>query len=362
MTTTAVTDAATLPSLNRVTLASQILAGIALYGILSLHLLSALLAGLLMHHLVQATVPLLGRVGIKPTLSKVIALIAVAGTLITLVVLGVLAATPHVQDGSESTAALMQKMADVVDRARSYLPALLQEHLPTTLEELQDSVATWLRNNAVQLSYIGKTLGISLVHIVIGLVIGGMVAFNHKTQDIAYKPKLTKQFFQPSQSSKPPLVQALTERADLLQRSFDRIVFSQVRISALNTVLTGLFLVFMMPMIGNPLPFTKTMIAITFFVGLLPVIGNLISCTAIFLIALSVSLVDAIAALVFLVVIHKLEYFLNARIIGSRISAHAWELLLAMLVMEACFGIPGLIAAPIYYAYLKDELAEKGLV
>ena len=64
MTTTAVTDAATLPSLNRVTLASQILAGIALYGILSLHLLSALLAGLLMHHLVQATVPLLGRVGI----------------------------------------------------------------------------------------------------------------------------------------------------------------------------------------------------------------------------------------------------------------------------------------------------------
>jgi hypothetical protein len=30
--------------------------------------------------------------------------------------------------------------------------------------------------------------------------------------------------------------------------------------------------------------------------------------------------------------------------------------------MEACFGIPGLIAAPIYYAYLKDELAEKGLV
>jgi len=33
-----------------------------------------------------------------------------------------------------------------------------------------------------------------------------------------------------------------------------------------------------------------------------------------------------------------------------------------MLVMEAAFGITGLIAAPIYYAYLKDELAAAGWV
>jgi predicted PurR-regulated permease PerM len=62
------------------------------------------------------------------------------------------------------------------------------------------------------------------------------------------------------------------------------------------------------------------------------------------------------------VVIHKLEYFVNARIIGSRIRARAWELLTAMLVMEAAFGIPGLIAAPIYYAYVKDELTARRLI
>ncbi len=33
-----------------------------------------------------------------------------------------------------------------------------------------------------------------------------------------------------------------------------------------------------------------------------------------------------------------------------------------MLLMEAVFGIAGLIAAPIYYAYLKDELTAKGWV
>jgi predicted PurR-regulated permease PerM len=69
-----------------------------------------------------------------------------------------------------------------------------------------------------------------------------------------------------------------------------------------------------------------------------------------------------VASFAFLVVIHKLEYFLNAKIVGARIKASSWELLLAMLVMEAVFGIPGLVAAPIYYAYLKDELSARGLV
>ena len=78
--------------------------------------------------------------------------------------------------------------------------------------------------------------------------------------------------------------------------------------------------------------------------------------------SLSVSPSVAIASLIFLVVIHKLEYFLNAHLIGTQIQAHAWELLLAMIVMDAAFGLPGLVAAPIYYAYVKDELVSRRLV
>ena len=33
-----------------------------------------------------------------------------------------------------------------------------------------------------------------------------------------------------------------------------------------------------------------------------------------------------------------------------------------MLAMEAAFGLPGVVAAPIYYAYLKDEVSSRGLV
>jgi predicted PurR-regulated permease PerM len=61
-------------------------------------------------------------------------------------------------------------------------------------------------------------------------------------------------------------------------------------------------------------------------------------------------------------VIHKLEYFLNARIVGSQIRARAWELLVAMLLCEAAFGLPGVVAAPIFYAYLKAELEAERLI
>ena len=131
---------------------------------------------------------------------------------------------------------------------------------------------------------------------------------------------------------------------------------------AFNTLFTAVYLLGILPLAGVHLPYAKTLVALTFITGMLPVVGNLISNTVIVIVSFSVSLQVAIASLAFLVVIHKLEYFLNARIVGSRIQARAWELLLAMLVIEAAFGIAGLVAAPIYYAYLKDELAARGLV
>jgi predicted PurR-regulated permease PerM len=159
-----------------------------------------------------------------------------------------------------------------------------------------------------------------------------------------------------------PLAGALQERAGRLGEAFRHVVFAQVRISAVNTMLTALYVVVALPLAGVHVPLATAMIAVTFIVGLLPIIGNLISNTLIVILSLSISLPAAMASLVFLVVIHKLEYFLNAHIVGTQVHAHAWELLLAMLVLEAAFGLPGVIAAPIYYAYLKDELVSRKLV
>jgi predicted PurR-regulated permease PerM len=184
------------------------------------------------------------------------------------------------------------------------------------------------------------------VQLLIGMVLGAMLALHSALQ---HPPGA-------------PLTAVLNARCVNLVIAFHDIVFAQFKISALNTMFTGIFLLVVLPLFGVHLPLAKTLVIATFVFGLLPVIGNLISNTLIFVVGMSVSLWVAVAALGFLVVIHKLEYFLNARIIGTQIRARAWELLIAMLVMEAAFGLAGVVAAPIYYAYLKRELEANRLI
>ena len=64
------------------------------------------------------------------------------------------------------------------------------------------------------------------------------------------------------------------------------------------------------------LPYSVVVIGVTFLCGLLPVVGNIISNTVIVMIGFTVSPKMALGALVFLVAIHKLEYFLNSKIVG----------------------------------------------
>jgi predicted PurR-regulated permease PerM len=87
-----------------------------------------------------------------------------------------------------------------------------------------------------------------------------------------------------------------------------------------------------------------------------PIVGNLVSNTVIVFLAFTVSLKLAIGALVFLIVIHKLEYFLNSKIIGLRIRNPVWLTLIALIIGERLMGIPGLILAPVVLNYLRMEM------
>jgi predicted PurR-regulated permease PerM len=326
---------------------SLLAAVLALYAVLKLGLLPALLAGLLIAQLVHSAVPVLSGFGIaNRKLGKAIALTVVAA-IVTMVIVGaIIAISSTLTAGPENLFFLFQRMAEVVETARAHLPPWVSEYLPANIQELEAATSKWLRENAWQLRSFGSDVGTLFLYTVSGMIIGGMIAFS---RDVRTRES-------------GPLTAALEKRVMVFNKAFRRIVFSQIRISALNTVLTAIYLAFVLPVLGIELPFLKTMIVVTFIVGLLPVIGNLISNTVIVLVSFSVSPWVALASLTFLVVIHKLEYFLNARIIGTRIKAWAWELLLAMLVMEAWFGIPGVIAAPIYYAYVKDELEMRKLI
>jgi predicted PurR-regulated permease PerM len=278
--------------------------------------------------------------------SKLVVVALLSTLIVGAVTLAIVAAVAFFRSEAGSLPALLKKMAEIIEGARASIPLALAEQIPLDTEQIKTATVSWLRSHASDVQLVGKEAGRAFAHILIGLIAGAMIALHEARPLHTYRP----------------LSGALMVRAARLGEAFRRVVFAQLRISALNTLFTALYLAVLLPLFGVQLPLTKTLIAVTFFAGLLPVIGNLISNTVIVVVSLAHSPQVALASLGFLVVIHKLEYFLNARIVGSKIQARAWELLLAMLVMEAAFGLPGLVAAPIYYAYVKDELARRGLI
>ena len=328
-------------SVSKIETASWIVAAGLLLLVLQFHLLPALLAGLLVFELVHL---LAGR--LSGGKARLVAVVIIAMLVIALVSIVAVALVAYVRSDAGNLPALLQKMAEVIDSTRGSLPEWLASRLPADADALHAATVAWLRDHAGEVQVLGKEAGRVAAHALIGMIVGAMLALQEAVGSTPAKP----------------LARALGERARRLADSFRRIVFAQVRIAALNCAFTALYLAIVLPLCGVHLPFTGSMILFTFVAGLLPVVGNLLSNTVIVVVSLTHSPAVAVGSLVFLVLIHKLEYFLNARIVGGRINARAWELLIAMLGMEAVFGLPGVIAAPVYYAYLKDELRARDLV
>jgi predicted PurR-regulated permease PerM len=144
-------------------------------------------------------------------------------------------------------------------------------------------------------------------------------------------------------------VHELQQRFRTFYRSFSIVMGAQIMISAVNTALTAAFL------FSVGFPHAKVLTVFTFLCGLLPIIGNIISNTVITGVGFTISPQMAGFALLFLIVIHKFEYFLNSKIIGSRIKNPMWLTLLGLLLGERLMGIPGMILAPIVLHYIKVE-------
>jgi len=323
--------------------ASWILAGIALLSILKVRILSGVFSGLLVYNLIHSTAGKLPVSGKRAKIASVAILSAIVVAGVTLAIFGLAA---FFRSDAGNVSVLLQKMAEIVDGSKRWLPSSVQGGFPGDAQDAKMHISEWFRSHAKEATVIGEEAGRLAIHILIGMVVGAIVALREAIPHDVRKP----------------LTKALFERSSILAESFRRVVFAQVKISAINTVATSLYLAIALPLAGVKLPFTKTLIVITFVAGLLPVVGNLVSNVFIVVVSLGASLKIGVASLVFLILIHKMEYFLNARIVGSRIGASSWELLIAMFAAEAAFGIPGLVAAPIYYAYLKEELRQKGCV
>lgn len=335
----------TISKLDGSSIASYILAASLLLLVLLKGLLGALFAGLLMYCLIHLMAPAIGkRFGDQRARMIVAAFLGVV--LIAAISAAVWGLTMLLKSDATSLSHMFQRMADIIDASRGKFPQWLLAYLPVDADAVRDMVTGWLRAHAADAQAMGAAAGKSLTRVLIGLIIGVMVSLHD-----SFTPHYHR-----------PFAAAMLDRARHLADAFRSIVFAQVWISGINTLLSALFILVILPMAGINLPFAKTLVVITFIAGLLPVIGNLISNTVLVVVALSHSLEVALACLAFMVVLHKLEYFLNARIIGAKIDARSWELLIAMLVGESLFGMVGVIAAPVFYAYAKKELTARGLI
>lgn len=312
--------------------------------ILFMHMVPAVLIGLLIYLLTQK-LALFSQGFVSPKASRIFSVMAITTLLVVGTYSGIHGFSSLIGD-PENLRGLLDMLERTVSDLKADLPREMVQYIPADWLAQNGSLGDLLKEHAAELSIAGKNGVHSVVQVLIAIAIALIIAL---------------QQFNPIAQSKP-LAQALRQRFALLGLSFQDIVFAQIKISAFNTLLTALFLLVLLPYSGHPLPYANILVLLTFITGLLPVIGNLISNTVITIIAASLSLKVALACLLFLMVIHKLEYFINAKIIGHKINAAAWEILLSLLMMEAVFGINGLLLAPILYAYIKAELKQHALI
>ncbi|WP_119156168.1 AI-2E family transporter [Caldimonas tepidiphila] len=240
--------------------------------------------------------------------------------------------------------ALLRHLADTILEIRQKLPAQLAAQLPEGTVAVQEWLAQRLRAQAGSLALAGRVWLHAILLVYVGLIVGALLA-------IRKAPPHPR-----------PLSVALRERAGHFIDAFRQIVAAQFWIAAFNTTLTALFLLLALPLFDVDMPYAYALIALTFVLGLLPIVGNLIVNVVLTLVGLSVSPLVGLACLVFLIAIHKFEYFINAKVVGVRTSTAVWELLAVMFVFETIFGVAGLVAAPLYYAYVKKELQAAELV
>ena len=306
-------------------------------ALVKLGMLGMLLAGLLSFAMVTGLSSRLVKAGQDSTRSDLIASSVVAFSVIFILVGAGIGIAYGLKNAGDINVLLL-KMSAILGDAKTVLPESISGLIPEK-DTLLHKISEWLKEHASMLGTASAVTLKSFGLILLGVLIGAMVGvseFNRK-------------------SSMGPISTLLLYQIDQLRDCFWRIVSAQIKISSLNAALTAVYLLVILPVLDIDLPLRKTMILITFLAGLLPVIGNLISNAIIVVISLSVSFNVAIGSLTFLVVVHKLEYFLNAKIVGAQINAKAWEILLVMILMERLFGVAGVISAPVLYAWLKSE-------
>jgi len=213
------------------------------------------------------------------------------------------------------------------------------------LESAKELIIETLKSQMKMVGNIAKVATKEVALVFIGMVVAVSLFLSHKVELGREKEFRANNLYTLSS-------ELILARFRRFFESFATVMGAQILISLINTTFTSIFVLW------TNLPYKWLVIGVTFLAGLLPILGNLISNTLIVGIAFTISPKFAALALAFLITIHKLEYFLNSKIIGDRIKNPMWLTLLAIIVFERLMGIPGMILAPVILHYIKIETSQ----
>ncbi len=215
--------------------------------------------------------------------------------------------------------------------------------LPVTdWESLKSAALDEAREGVAVIGQYAKVASLQFVMLVAGIIVALSLFIGRSWTVEAPAPDAPENVYS-------AVTRQLSARFRGLYDSFATVMGAQLAISAINTILTAIFLLL------NGYPYAPLLLAFVFLCGLLPIVGNLLSNALIVGVGFTVSPRTGLFALAFLVVIHKLEYFLNSRIVGKRIDSPMWLTLIGLIVGERLAGIAGMVLAPVILHYIKVE-------
>lgn len=308
------------------------------------HLIPALIAGLTTYTVIQGVENIfLTKLNIGKR-SKLLATILISALIVVGLTYLSMAIVSWIQTIISDPNAIVESIQSILEKTMNDLPPSVHEYIPSNIQEIQNSLLAFTKEHMAVFQNIGKGTAHTLITILLGMIIGVFVAYSKNKDDgkeQAPEKPFTIQFF---------------ETVHQYALSFKHVAVAQVAISIFNTILTTVLLTIIFPILDIHLPFVKSLILGTFLFGLIPILGNIIVNCMVVIAALSVSIFAGSLALAFLIAIHKIEYFLNAKIVGGNINATSYELLIVMVLFESIFGLAGLVIAPILYAFLKSTL------
>ena len=281
-----------------------------------------------------------GRSRVAATALSYVAIVALLGTLITLVV------PPVVEQTAKFTSAIPSIANEVVDRWTILHDVLEKYGLESSLDEALASIQQMATNFA---GNIGKaaigSIG-SLMDFITALILVLVLTFLMLMEGPSWINKYFASFSTASETKKK-------QQQNVLKRIYGVItgyVNGQLMVSSIGAVVAGI-MVFILSLLFTDMPsnLSAPIAVITFALSLIPMFGAAIAGTIATIILAMNSLPAAIIYVVFFVIYQQIENnFISPTIQGKQIALSALIILMSVTIGVYMFGIlGGIIAIPI---------------